>query len=711
MSDVDQVQVAADDETPVNPYSLLEAVNRSSDTAHTAWLIFLAIMVYLMVAIAGVTHRDLLLETPVSLPILQVEIQQAQFFQFAPVILLLFHLGLVSQLVLLARKTLEFDNAVRRLESSSRRAHPLRLEVHNFFFVQAIAGPHRSVIMSAFLHGMSWLTLVILPVILLLYIQISFLPYHNVVVTWTHRICLLLDIMVLMLLGIFLMRMETSFWAALFRTTIHHPLALLVTIAVMGSTAFFSLFVATVPGERLDQIVSALFQSKNAKTAGQGRYDVGFTLPFLASSKDGSLFGIFHRNLIVQDTDLVRDKTVTGKEATLILRGRDLRNAKLDRSDLHGADLTGANLDGASLVGTDLRWVKLQCADVSQLFVTDNREAANCPTAKGADFSRARLNDARLAGGDFSNAKFEDANLTNAEFKVALLSGANFSSAVLDKADFSGGTKMQGANFLLASMRGADLTGAQMQFADLSSAQMQGATLNYAHLQGGVLRGTNLNGAALIRAKLQGADLRGAAFKAADLRGISIWLTAPPSIRDLAVADASVLNIEVLKPATAKALRKRLSSIATPSVRIRVRDRLAPILNINRSRSWRSKPDHQRWQNILAVSRAEVGPSYPNKLTEYLANLMCKARWRRGAVATGILRRAQASSFKGRLGPIHDRLMGNNCPGSKGAPVDLVNEITARVDLERENRPQQPNRPQPTLASPDGGGNPIPSQR
>ena len=133
-----------DGETPVNPYSLLEAVNNSSDTAHTAWLIFLAIMAYLTIAVAGVTHKDLLLETPVTLPIMQVQIQLAQFFQFAPVILMLFHLGVVSQLVLLARKTLEFDYAVRALELTDRRTHPLRLELHNLFFVQAVAGPHRS---------------------------------------------------------------------------------------------------------------------------------------------------------------------------------------------------------------------------------------------------------------------------------------------------------------------------------------------------------------------------------------------------------------------------------------------------------------------------------------------------------------------------------------------------------------------------------------
>src|ERR1700704_3261280 len=160
---VDMARVDQDLETPVNPYSLLEAVNSSSDTAHTGWLIFLAIMTYLVIAVAGVTHETLLLDTPVQLPILQVNIPLKQFFQFAPIVLVLFHLGIVAQLVLLARETLEFDHAIRMLESSERRNHPLRLELHNFFFVQAAAGPQRSAVMSTFLHIMSWLTIVILP--------------------------------------------------------------------------------------------------------------------------------------------------------------------------------------------------------------------------------------------------------------------------------------------------------------------------------------------------------------------------------------------------------------------------------------------------------------------------------------------------------------------------------------------------------------------
>ena len=165
---VDLTRATADADAPVNPFSLREAVNASSDTVNTAWLIFLGLMAYFVITVAGITHRDLLLNNDIALPILQVKIDLMRFFLFAPFLLMLFHLGVVSQLVMVARKTLEFDRALRMLEVSDKRTHPLRLELHNFFFVQAIAGPERSRIMSAFLHGMSWLTLVLIPVVMLL---------------------------------------------------------------------------------------------------------------------------------------------------------------------------------------------------------------------------------------------------------------------------------------------------------------------------------------------------------------------------------------------------------------------------------------------------------------------------------------------------------------------------------------------------------------
>ena len=65
----DDTRSALDVETPVNPYSLLEAVNRSSRAAGLAWLAFLALLAYVAVTLGGITHRDLLLNsavTPVS---------------------------------------------------------------------------------------------------------------------------------------------------------------------------------------------------------------------------------------------------------------------------------------------------------------------------------------------------------------------------------------------------------------------------------------------------------------------------------------------------------------------------------------------------------------------------------------------------------------------------------------------------------------------
>ncbi|HYD15235.1 MAG TPA: pentapeptide repeat-containing protein, partial [Hyphomicrobium sp.] len=535
---------APEGETPVNPYSLLEAVNHSSDTAHTGWLIFLAIMAYLMIAVAGVTHKDLLLETPVSLPILQVNIQLAQFFQFAPIVLVLLHLGLVSQLTLLARETLEFDYSIRLLEATDKRTHPLRLELNNFFFVQAIAGPCRSRVMSAFLHGMSWLTLVVLPVVLLIYIQVVFLPYHDVGITWTHRIALLVDIAMLISIGVFLMRAETSFLQAFMRTTSAHPVSFVATIVVLLFVWICSFFFATIPGESLDRFTQRVLGFDNEDESGQGpRYVAGYTIPLLTFGSEGSLLGVFKRNLVVVDTDLVSDKELTPGEPSISLRDRDLRFAKLDRSDLQQVDFTGSDLRGASLVGTDLRGAWLQCADITQLIMTEDREAANCTTARRAIFTRARLEGAHMSGVDIRGAKLDEARLDGVELAYGLMQGANFSSARLDKADLTGGVQAQGANFLVANLQGADLTGALLQGADLSSADLTAAVLSYAHLEVATLRDAKLDGAALYRVSLLGADMIGATVTGADLREAKVWKTVPPQADSEALVDFTGVSV------------------------------------------------------------------------------------------------------------------------------------------------------------------------
>lgn len=674
------------EETPVNPYSLLEAVNRSSDTAHASWLIFLAIMTYFMIAVAGVTHRDLLLDTPVSLPMLQVDIQLTQFFQFAPIVLVLLHLGLISQLTLLARKALELDHAIRLLEPSDNRSHPLRLELNNFFFVQAIAGPQRSPTMALFLHGMSWLTLVVLPVILILYIQVVFLPYHDVGITWTHRIALLVDLAALVLIGVFLFRAETSFFKAFFRATASNPFAFLITTGLLSAIALFSFFVATVPGEALDRLVRAVFNPIATVTGrAQSQAAAGYTMPFFGASSDGALFGIFRRNLYVTDTDLVVDKDQTPGEPSFSLRGRDLRFARLDRSDMHQVDLTNANLDHASFVGTDLTDAWLNCADPNAVLVEADRRKAKCSTARNADFSRAKMNGAHLLGIDLSEATLHDAMLDSADLSYAILVGSDFLNAHLEKANLTGGINAQSASFLLSHLEGADLSWAQLQYADLSNAQLQGTLLKHANLQSASLRDSDASMGSLQDAKLYGADLSGLKIAATDMRGANVWMAQPPEADTLNLADLSTLSLRPMTSKEEDELKKQVSSVTDPVLRKRLQEAVAPLLKKAESNAWRNSTEYAGWTQLKDASPVPGSDVYAGNLTAYLSAEMCKARYSDGAVATGVARRASDGEFRGDRISVHNQMTSTVCAASGKIEPDVLRDFTTITDQARSN--------------------------
>jgi len=673
----DMIRGEVETETPVNPYSLLEAVNRSSGSANAAWLIFIALMSYLLVTVAGVSHKDLLLNTDISLPILQVRIELTRFFLFAPLLLVLVHVGLVCQLVLLARKTLEFAAAIRMLETTDERTHPLRLELDNFFFVQAIAGPERSRLVGMFLHGMSWLTVVVLPGVLLLYVQLVFLPYHDVTITWAHRVAVLADIALLVFVGVFLWRLETSVFRAYWRAGRHHPLSLALTVVLLAAVAGFSLFVATIPGEGVERSASA-----GSPSADGARYAFGYALPAFAAASDGTLFGIFHRNLVVTDTDLVVDKDVTAGEPSLNLRGRDLRFARLDRTDLHQADLTGTNLEGASLVGADLRGAWLQCADLNALLLTDSRRTARCVSAGGANLLKARLAGARMSGIDLAAGRLEEAQLEGAQLGHAMLAGANLAGARLDRADLSAAS-LEGANFILASLQGAQLAGARLQLADFTSAALQGADLSLAGLEGATLREAELDGASLRMARLAGVDLKGARLQGADLTGALVWRTAPPTGEAAAFADFARIVMRPPGEEETKALSDALAPLGNGPLRARLADGLASLVDPAQNAAWATAPELQLWQSLARPGEETPADDYKARLTGFLMRLVCRPRFADGAVAAGVARRAMAQGFRGDLMAIYERLRAPDCPAAAAVPQRLLRELAGAADAAR----------------------------
>lgn len=649
----DETRLGVDDaETPVNPYSLLAAVNASSRSASAAWLIYFGLLAYLYIAVAGITHRDLLLNADVTLPILQVKIGLTHFFLLVPTVVLLAHAALLGKLTLLARKTREFNAALRLLESTDERSHPLRLELDSFFLAQTIAGAERSRVISAFLNSVGWLTLVIFPVALLLYAQVAFLPFHDATITLVHRLAVLADIALVLLMGVFVMRPDTTYFGALWRTALRNPGSFAFAVAWLVGAAFLASFVATVPGHGRDD------------RAG------------LFAAADGALFGMFARNLHVTDASLV----VEGGQRSINLRGRDLRSAHLDRSDLRRADLTGANLDGASLRNADLRQAALGCEESTGTRPAEN-QAAVCTSARGATFSRTRLGGAVLVGADLRGASFESAQLEGADLSNAQMTRASFARAGLQRAILAG-VALQGALFEQANLQGADLSGARLQMADLSGAALQGATLARANLAGAALRDADLGGASLREAKLFGADLRGARLNYADLSGAQVWRTLPPGAENAATADMTTLAVTPPSDEDMARMRSFVEGLEAGPVKVRLAGLMAPLSDAGPNGTWSGSPEALAWSSLVRASETAAIDGGRSRIAEQLARLACRAGFADGAVAAGIVRRAGASGFRGDVAVLYDRVKAD-CPAAATMPAAILRDLAVAAGAAR----------------------------
>ncbi|MEZ5924860.1 MAG: pentapeptide repeat-containing protein [Hyphomicrobiaceae bacterium] len=671
-------------EVPVNPYSLLEAVNDASEIAHTTWLIFLAVTAYVMVAVAGVSHADLLMNSAVELPVLQVRIELTRFFLFVPIIVALMHFGLLMQHVMLARKVLEFHAALRPLEPTSRRSHPLRLELHSYFFTQTLAGPERSPLFGIFLHLLIWLSIVFLPLLLIVYIQVTFLPYHDVLTTWSHRAVLLVDMLVILGIGVFLRRRETRFLRALARTIRHQPVNVLLTAVFFAFLTFFSLLVATVPGEALDKLaarISGTTVARTAKAAGDlsGRSVFSLTALIFEDGGGKSAQPLLRRNLHVTDQDLVSNADDDRGEVSINLRDRDLTNAVLDRSDLHRADFTGANLEGASLAGTDLRHARLSCADIDGVLTQQVARDRDCTRLESVDLSRALLSGADLRLALVSDARFEGASLDDADLRYSDLTGADFSGAQMQRASLSGGATLIGANFLGAAMQGADLTGAKLYAADFFGAQLQGAQLSFIQAMGANFEGANLDAALVNFAKLQGADFSNASLVGADLTNAVVWLADAPETSKTVSADLASMKIRPPEVAELDAIGAAIDGIEVRKIRERVDRSLASLKAAAESQDWLTSDAGRAW-SALRASSDTTSLAYRQELTEFLSGYACLAKFADGSVATGIVRRALATNFRGDVMTLNRRLTAAACLGGKIVTADLMLKLAAAAE-------------------------------
>ena len=71
--------------------ALRNAVVDAAGVGYGLWFSYLFVLLYFAIAAGAVTHRDLLLESPVKLPFLNVELPLKPFFILGPLVFLVVH--------------------------------------------------------------------------------------------------------------------------------------------------------------------------------------------------------------------------------------------------------------------------------------------------------------------------------------------------------------------------------------------------------------------------------------------------------------------------------------------------------------------------------------------------------------------------------------------------------------------------------------------
>jgi uncharacterized protein YjbI with pentapeptide repeats len=469
-----------------------KAVGDAVSQFRTFWISYVTIATYLIISVSTVTHKMLLFESGIKLPVLNVDLPLVGFFVVTPLLFLGVHAFLIMQLSSLILRYEGLERVLRKHIRSEDHRKFVRQRLDSFFvraMLLSVGGQDGTPLITALGRILAWFSILALPIIFLIFVQIVFLPYHLEWVTWLHRFVLLGDVVLLIFVWMTICglsgepRPTIALWF----------LFGLGTVAASGAL-LFSWLVVLQPGEKFESsgIISVVDRALHWLPYIDSTASPRIALTrFLFEGDVDYVKGIrtswFSNTLVMMpDASLVdREKLATleridATDRSVSFRGRDLRGAILVRADLRKADFTGADLSEADLSEAKLEQAQFRCADPGNP-PSDGKAAkppSRCPSLAGALLVKATLNGAWLEGVDAQSA------------------------------DFSG-----------AQLIGANLKGAHLEAATLQEAVLFGATLDGVHLQASNLKMTLFGGTSLLEAELQGTDIGWANFAGVNLRG------------------------------------------------------------------------------------------------------------------------------------------------------------------------------------------------
>jgi len=478
---------------------LRKAVDDSVQQLRAATFTLVSAALYLFVAGLGTSHLDLLVGRMVKLPIFEVEVSLRWFYVLAPLVLLVLHFTVLNLCGLVAQRLRELQNELRRSAAPQLDQKFILGLLYPYPLVERLAHPPDKPVIRFLLNFSIYIPTVIMPILVLLWLELRFLPYQSLRITSLHALYVVLDLIMLWIL-----------WARVFRKAAKRAARLAAEQKPPGSRRPFSTWVFTdLALTTFTAVLATVLVCGSLRWAFESfatlRVERGTVSGNTPAEQRARLTSISEDELTARLMAIQRyDRQKPDFFTSVIESGYARIGVSLQNRSLRGAILTGTSLVGADLTNADLTSADLRAADLRGAIL------------EGATLDNAQLNFAHLEGADLTNASVRGANLPFAQFQGAILHGTDFSGADLTGAHlqfvrFDDPEPRSESSSTHASneppiFRGAILKGAQFQGTPIERGSAEKATID---LRGADLRGAQMDGVDLQFYNLAGADLSG----------------------------------------------------------------------------------------------------------------------------------------------------------------------------------------------------------
>lgn len=661
----------------IDPYdvaALERSLNDSATRVSTIWVSFLIFSLYLLSAAATVTHRQLFLAEPVKLPVLNIDLPLWGFFFLGPILFVIFHAYVLLQVLLLGRTASAYNEAIDRVVKPPPANAAMRQRLANTLFAQIFAGSprERDGWLGYLLKAMAWITLAIVPVCILLVFQFAFLPYHSQIITWTQRIFVMADAIVVFALWPIAVdpRKEVS-W----RNPIHRPVVLILTIMLLALSGLLMTF----PGEPHGSWLRYFPKQEEGRWI--LRPDECRTESILhLISRDFDRLSLQIEDFVdddalakIESAGAANGRAPSLSERTRTFRGRDFACGDFSLTDLRRVDFTLAKLAGAIFDGAELQGTSFALVD-----------------ARKASFASTELQSANFDGAILDGAEFSSTNMQGALLKRAKIRGALFSGAKMQGASFSDSI-VRGSEFSASTLHGADFSFVRAQATDFSHASLIGAIFSGAQLQGSDFERSDLRGADFGGAQLQGAILRDARLTLTNLRNASVWRTSGAICGEAQLRD---LNFRVaLETVTVKEREGPIVQVVTASSQAEsfikkiveempeiVADEVEERLRLALISEMRGTDEVEHiWKKCAETTLAN--DEYERKLARFLADQMCQEAPGQQDFTESIIRRyAGGGELDGKASrPDFDDALARHVLGIEGNGCAIVRRLSPEL--------------------------------